>query len=54
MQFNYVVSINASAVELYRRLGFDVVGTLPEAFRHKQLGFVDAYVMCRHLSFQGS
>jgi len=22
--------------------------------RHKQLGFVDAYVMCRHLSFQGS
>ena len=32
-----------------RRLGFRVVGTLPGAFRHKQLGFVDALVMVQAL-----
>jgi ribosomal protein S18 acetylase RimI-like enzyme len=31
MQFNYVVSTNGPAVALYRKLGFAVVGTLPEA-----------------------
>lgn len=50
MQFNYVVSTNAPAVELYKRLGFAIVGTLPKAFRHKQLGLVDAHVMYKHLS----
>ena len=45
MQFNYVVSTNAPAVELYRKLGFVIAGTLPKAFRHKQLGLVDTYVM---------
>lgn len=49
MQFNYVVSTNAPAVELYRKLGFDIVGTLPKAFRHRQLGLVDAFVMFRFL-----
>ena len=52
MQFNYVVSTNAPAVELYKKLGFAIVGTLPKAFRHKQLGLVDAYVMYRFLSSQ--
>ncbi|MGY6085678.1 N-acetyltransferase family protein [Stenotrophomonas sp. SM006] len=49
MQFNYVVSTNAPAVELYRKLGFSVVGTLPAAFRHRTLGLVDVYVMHRFL-----
>lgn len=49
MQFNYVVSTNAPAVELYRKLGFSIAGTLPKAFRHKKLGLVDAYVMYRFL-----
>ncbi|HFF5965051.1 TPA: N-acetyltransferase family protein [Stenotrophomonas maltophilia] len=49
MQFNYVVSTNAPAVELYRKLGFAVVGTLPAAFRHRSLGLVDVYVMHRFL-----
>ncbi len=54
MQFNYVVSTNAPAVELYRKLGFAVVGTLPKAFRHQQLGLVDAYVMFRFLQPQAT
>jgi len=49
MQFNFVVSTNAPAVALWRSLGFTVVGTLPGAFRHAELGYVDAYVMYRPL-----
>jgi L-amino acid N-acyltransferase YncA len=49
MQFNLVVSTNRPAVELWRRLGFEITGTLPGAFRHSRLGFVDAYVMFRQL-----
>lgn len=50
MQFNFVVSTNERAVRLWRRLGFDVVGTLPKAFEHPALGFVDALVMYRDLA----
>ena len=49
MQFNFVVSTNTRAVELWQRLGFRVVGTLPRAFRHGTLGLVDALVMYREL-----
>ncbi|MCU1046654.1 GNAT family N-acetyltransferase [Stenotrophomonas maltophilia] len=49
MQFNYVVSTNGPAVALYRKLGFAVVGTLPEAFRHRESGLVDVFVMHRFL-----
>ena len=49
MQFNFVVSTNAGAVRLWKTLGFDVVGTLPDAFQHPRMGYVDAFVMYRHL-----
>ena len=49
MQFNMVVSTNESAVSLYRKLGFSIVGTVPKVFRHRELGLVDAYVMHRFL-----
>jgi ribosomal protein S18 acetylase RimI-like enzyme len=49
MQFNFVISTNAGAVRLWQSLGFEVVGTLPEAFRHPRLGLVDALVMYRKL-----
>lgn len=47
MQFNLVVSTNEHAVSLWRTLGFDIVGTLPRAFRHPRWGLVDAFVMYR-------
>lgn len=50
MQFNLVVSTNARAVRLWLRLGFDIVGTLPRAFDHSDLGLVDAYVMYKWLA----
>lgn len=49
MQFNLVVSTNVVAVRLWQKLGFAIVGTLPGAFKHSQLGFVDAYVMYKPL-----
>ena len=50
MQFNLVVSTNVAAIRLWRKLGFDTVGTLPLAFDHPRLGLVDAYVMYRLLT----
>jgi L-amino acid N-acyltransferase YncA len=50
MQFNFVVSTNEAAVRLWTRLGFAIVGTLPGAFLHRTLGYVDAYVMYRSLT----
>ncbi|MCX7207299.1 MAG: GNAT family N-acetyltransferase [Proteobacteria bacterium] len=49
MQFNAVVSSNTVAVALWQKLGFEVVGRVPKAYRHKQLGFVDTLVMYQWL-----
>jgi L-amino acid N-acyltransferase YncA len=49
MQFNLVVSTNTAGIRCWQRNGFQVVGTLPGAFRHKQLGYVDALVMVQAL-----
>jgi GNAT superfamily N-acetyltransferase len=52
MQFNFVVSTNQGAVDLWRRLGFGIVGTVPVAFHHPKHGYVDAFVMWRSLEAQ--
>jgi ribosomal protein S18 acetylase RimI-like enzyme len=44
-----VVSTNTGAVALWKKLGFEIVGTLPRAFQHRERGLVDAYVMYRFL-----
>ena len=49
MQFNFVVSTNLGAIRLWKSLGFSVVGTLPQAFRHIKLGLVDVLVMYKPL-----
>jgi L-amino acid N-acyltransferase YncA len=49
MQFNFVVSTNEGAVRLWKQLGFEIIGTLPGAFRHPRKGYVDVYVMFRSL-----
>jgi len=49
VQFNFVVSTNARAVALWKRLGFVEVGRLPKVFQHPALGLVDALVMHRFL-----
>lgn len=49
MQFNAVVEGNAAAVGLYRSLGFEILGTLPEGFNHPKKGFVGLHIMHRPL-----
>jgi L-amino acid N-acyltransferase YncA len=45
IQFNAVVETNTAAVALWRSLGFEIVGTVPGAFRHPEHGYVGLHVM---------
>ncbi len=49
IQFNFVVSTNIPAVKLWQSVGFKIIGTTPKAFNHKDLGYVDSYIMFREL-----
>ncbi len=49
MQYNLVVATNENAIHLWKKHGFQVVGTLPRAFRHSRHGLVDALVMYKIL-----
>ncbi len=50
MQFNVVVSTNAAAIQLWERLGFVTIGTVPNAFRIDLNQYVDLLIMYRRLS----
>ncbi|KZN31423.1 hypothetical protein N483_06300 [Pseudoalteromonas luteoviolacea NCIMB 1944] len=49
MQFNSVVSSNQIAVALWKKLGYEIIGTIPKAYRHRHLGLVDSYIMYKWL-----
>lgn len=49
MQFNFVVKSNENAVGLWQSLGFEIIGEIPEAFQHKELGLTNALIMYRKL-----
>lgn len=50
IQFNAVVEANEPAVRLWQSLGFRIIGTVPGAFDHAELGFVGLHVMFRPLA----
>lgn len=49
LQFNLVVKTNESAFRLWKKLGFEVIGEIPEAFQHPTQGLINAYIMYRKL-----
>ena len=49
MQFNFVVKSNSGAVHLWQKLGFEIIGEIPDAFDHKNNGLTNAYIMYRKL-----
>lgn len=49
MQFNIVVKSNEKAVNLWKSLGFEIIGEIPDAFRHLENGLTNAYIMYRKL-----
>jgi len=49
MQFNIVIKSNTRAVELWKKLGFAIIGEIPEAFINKLGERVNAFIMYRKL-----
>jgi ribosomal protein S18 acetylase RimI-like enzyme len=49
MQFNFVVKSNEVAVKLWKSIGFEVIGEIPDAFDHIENGMTSAYIMYRKL-----
>ena len=49
MQFNAVVATNTGAIALWKSLGFEIVGTVPNAFRHADAGLTAVHIMYREL-----
>ena len=49
MQFNFVIKSNQNAVHLWKSLGFSVIGEIPEAYRHPNLGLVSALIFYKKL-----
>lgn len=49
MQFNGVVANNVTAIALWESLGFEIVGTVPDAFRHARDGLTPVHIMYRSL-----
>jgi L-amino acid N-acyltransferase YncA len=49
IQFNAVVETNAVAKHLWRALGFEILGTVPEAFEHRTFGRVGLNILYKKL-----
>jgi hypothetical protein len=49
MPFNLVKITNTAGLRCWQRNGFEVVGTLPWAFHHRKLGYVNALVTIQSL-----
>ena len=49
MQFNFVVKSNEVAVKLWKSVGFEIIGEIPEAIDHARDGLTNAYIMYRKL-----
>lgn len=49
MQYNIVIKSNEGAVALWKKMGFEIIGEIPDAFRHSTNGMTNAYIMYRKL-----
>ncbi|MCC9203760.1 GNAT family N-acetyltransferase [Arthrobacter sp. zg-Y769] len=54
MQFNAVVETNTRAVGLWQSLGFSILATVPDAFRHPVEGLTGLHIMYRTLDAGGN
>lgn len=50
IQFNFVVATNTVAVNLWRSLGFVVIGTIPNGYHYKRERYDDAFIMFKDLT----
>ena len=49
MQFNFVVKSNTAAVRLWESIGMEIIGEIPDALDHRELGMTNALIMYRKL-----
>lgn len=49
MQFNFIVQDNIPSLRIWKRLGFEIVGTVPDAFRHAEKGLMPVHILYRKL-----
>lgn len=49
LQFNIVVKTNRTAIALWEKLGFEIIGEIPDAFNHIRYGLTNAYIMYKKL-----
>lgn len=49
MQFNAVAASNERAVALWQSVGFEILATVPDGFRHPTLGLVGLHIMYQRL-----
>ena len=47
IKFSFVQEGNICAIRIWRRAGFDIVGTVRNAFGNPREGYSDAHVMCK-------
>jgi DNA-binding MarR family transcriptional regulator/L-amino acid N-acyltransferase YncA len=50
MQFNMVLSQNLIALQLYQKLGFNIIGTIPRAIRNPDGSYQQGHVLHRELN----
>lgn len=50
MQFNMVLSQNITALKLYQKLGFNIIGTIPEAIRNPDGSYQEGHILHRKLT----
>ncbi len=49
IQFNIVVSTNIAAISLWKKFGFEIIGTTPKGYKHATLGYIDTFIMFKQL-----
>lgn len=49
MQFNFVVKSNTVAVNLWKSIGFEIIGEIPDAMYHSNKSLTNALIMYRKL-----
>ncbi len=49
MQYNFVISSNQTAMNLWKSLGMEIIGTIPNGYHRKRQEYVDAHILFKEL-----
>ena len=49
IQLNLVLKNNEKVINIWKKIGFKVIGKIPQAFNYREIKLVDAYIMYKKL-----